>query len=490
MDGSRREGTGDGILIAQATLAGVALGVISMVGGGVFLSDTEGLLAASAGVVVTAVAALAVGLWAGSPDVTTTEPRARLRWFGAGLTTGAAAVIATLLDLVPPGASSVLVQTVALLLMVAAPVYALGLLMPSLLAVAERSHPAWLAEQDEGVRDPTGLIVIPILAGIAIGVALTAVVLIPNLGAGPVLFGVGAALILPTLASEPSAAETEEDTVYEADTPYGSIRVVELVYPGERQPERRLYVNDEEESGELVRSGAPTLPYIAAAESWFRATAGAGDRYLFLGGGAYTLPRRVAEHDPRAGITVVELDPEVTRVAHRYFGMRKGYGIESIHGDARAFVDRAAPESFERIYVDVYGGHEALPHSVVTVEAFERLGKTLVPNGMLTMNVIGVAAGEGAPRLWSVVRTAVEVFPSVALYVHLGRDYPDRQNFLLAASRRADADFPRVAGMFEPWPREEWPDEPTSTVFRDVLTRSQPAAPRRNLAGKAAAPEG
>jgi hypothetical protein len=490
MDGSRREGMGDGMLIARATLAGAALGVLAMVGGGVFLRDADGLLAAAAGVVVTTVAALAVGLWAGSPEATPSEPRARLRWFGAGLTTGAAGVIATLLDLVPPGASSVLVQTVALLLMVAAPVYALGLLIPSLAAVAERMHPAWLAESDDEARDPTGLVVIPVLLGIAIGVALAAVVLIPNLGAGPVLFGTGAALILPTLTGDPAPAETDEHTVYESDTPYGSIRVVELVYPGERQPERRLFVNDEEESGELVRSGAPTLPYIAAAESWLRSTAAPADRYLFLGGGAYTLPRRVAEHDPRARITVVELDPEVTRVAYRYFGMRKGHGIGSIHGDARAFLDRAAPSSFERIYVDVYGGHEALPHSVVTAEAFDRLAETLTPDGMLTMNVIGVAAGEGAPRLWSVVRTAAEVFPAVALYVHLGRDYPDRQNFLLAASRSSDFGFPRSAGMFEPWPREEWPDEPTSTVFRDILTRAEAAAQRRNLAGKGAPTEG
>jgi hypothetical protein len=468
MDGSRPEGKVRGALIAHAALAGAALGVLAMVGGGVFLRDAEGLLAATAGVVVTVVAALAVGLWAGAPDISPAEPRLRMRWFGAGLTAGAAGLIATLLEMVPPGAESVMVQTVALLLMVAAPVYALGLLLPSLLAWAERGPIEWSDESDAPVWEPVGTLILGILAGVGFGVAVAATALVPHLGAGPVLFGTGAALILPTLVPDPIPPETDEKLIYEADTPLGTVRVVEFVYPGERQPERRLYVNDEEESGELVRSGAPTLPYIAAAEEWFSRTAAPGDRYLFLGGGAYTLPRRVAERDPRAEITVVELDPEITRVAYRYFGMRRGYGIASVHGDARAFVEAADERSYDRLYVDVYGGQEALPYSIVTVEAFERMARLLRPGGMLTVNVIGVTGGEGGPRLWSVIRTAAAVFPSVALYVHLGRDYPDRQNLLLAATAKAGHEFPPAAGMFEAWPRAEWPAEPTTMVFRDL----------------------
>src|SRR3546814_6524650 len=76
---------------------------------------------------------------------------------------------------------------------------------------------------------------------------------------------------------------------------------------------------------------------------------------------AYTLPRRVAERDPRAAITVVELDPEVTKAAYLYFGLRSEHGIRSVHGDARAFLSRTDDESeFDRIYVDVYGGQESL----------------------------------------------------------------------------------------------------------------------------------
>ena len=127
---------------------------------------------------------------------------------------------------------------------------------------------------------------------------------------------------------------------------------------GRRQPELRLYVDEEIESGELERSGAPTFAYVAAAERWLREMTPNGASYLFLGGGAYTLPRRMAEDDPGARITVVELDPAVTRAAYRWFGLRPEHGITSVHGDARAVAQTMRPGEWDRVVVDVYGGGE------------------------------------------------------------------------------------------------------------------------------------
>jgi predicted O-methyltransferase YrrM len=473
----------------QAALAGAALGVLAMTGGGVFLGDAEGLLAAAAGVVVTVVAALAVGVWAGAPDAAEPEPPLRGRWFAAGLMTGAAGVFASLWEAFPAETGGALGRAFALLLLVAAPVYTLGLLLPTLLAWGER----W----EEGVADaaddeeepsrwePLGSLLLPLLGAFAAAVALTGVVLGPYIGPGPVLLATGAALILPTVLPEPEQPRTEERTVFATESPLGTIRVVEFVYPGRRQPERRLYINDEEESGEQVRSGAPTLAYIAAAEQWFGEFARRGESYLFLGGGAYTLPRRIAERDPRARITVVELDPEVTRVAYRFFGLTREHGIHSVHGDARAYVERAGDGRYDRIFVDVYGGSEMLPYSLVTAEAFGAIARLLRPGGVMAINAIGVTEGVGARRLWSIVRTVAEVFPSVALYTHLGRDYPERQNVLLAGSLDPDHSFPPAAGRFEPWPLEEWPDLSEAAVFRD-LGEEAPAGERRERVDRAA----
>lgn len=448
----------------RASLVGFALGVTLFAGGALVLFDAQGLLPATAGLVATFSVALAAGLWAGVPAADQ-EPSVHVRWLAAGLSVGAAGIYATVLDVLGtlgrPGA----VQVLALLFLVALPAYGVGFLLPPLMAWAEEVEEA--AGGDDPGRRPLGVVLLGVLAGLAVGALLAGLVLVPKVDAGPLLLATAALLTSPILLPWGPASGPEEEVLHEAETPFGTLRVVEVTYPGDRQPERVLYLDEEIESGELARTGAPTFGYIAAAERWLAEVSPRGASYLFLGGGAYTLPRRVAERDPGARITVVERDPEVTRSAYRCFGVRPEHGIVPVHGDARAVVDGWTEPLFDRVFVDVYDGRESLPYSLVTVEALTALRRLLRPGGVVLANVIGVAEGEGEKRFWSTVRSVGEVFPAVALYFHLGRDYPERQNFLLAASPDPEARFPERAGSFELWPAEEWPQVQGTLVFRD-----------------------
>jgi spermidine synthase len=301
-----------------------------------------------------------------------------------------------------------------------------------------------------------------------VGAAACGLFLLPRFAPGTLLLVAAALVTFPVFYPHRArGALTERQVLMEEQTPFGTLRVVEIVYPGKRQPERRLYQNGEIESGELTRTGAPTFAYIASAERLFGAMERPGLAYLFLGGGACTLPRRIAERDPQARITVVELDPEVTRAAYRWFGLRPEHGVHSIHGDARLVAAGLPAGAFDRVFVDVYDGTETVPYPLVTLEAMRELERLLKPGGVVVVNVIGVAEGEGDRRFWSTVRTAREAFAEVRLYVHLARDFPDRQNFLVAASADAGARFPEAAGTFEGWPEAEWPRLAGTTVFRD-----------------------
>jgi hypothetical protein len=100
----------------------------------------------------------------------------------------------------------------------------------------------------------------------------------------------------------------------------------------------------------------------------------------------------------------------------------------------------------------------------------------LSPGGALLVNLIGVAHGEGECRLWSVVRTVAAAFPATRLYVHAGRDFPERQNFLLAASADPAHAFPPRAGHFDTWPEDQWPALPCAVVLRDIEGRTEAAA--------------
>lgn len=455
---------------AWGGLAGFAIGVSAAAGGAPVALEAGGTVAGVAVVVSALVTSLLVGLWAGAPAAARAEPPVRERWVAAGVAYAAAGAVATMWALYSGAVVTPLGRVLALLALVAAPVYIIGLVFPLLLASAERALER-VAEEPEGLG-ALGDVLAGALVGIAVAVPLAAVLVLPAFGSPPLFLLTSVLLLVPLLFGEVQEENAHEEVLEELETPISSLRVTEVVYPAERQPERRLYLNEEQESGELVRSGAPTLAYVAAAESWLTRHSPLGARYLFLGGGAYTLPRRIAERDTRASVTVVELDPEITRLAYQYFGLRRDHRIRIEHGDARAYVERLAEAPFDRIYLDVYAGSEAVPHHLVTREAFERLRDLLSVGGAIGMNLIGVTSGPDAIRLWSMIATISDVFPAVALYTHLGPDFPDLQNLLVLASPEGDPGFPDTVGMLERWSSGSWTVDPEAVVFRDLYPTS------------------
>lgn len=456
-------------LLIRAVLLGAAIGGAFWAGSVLVLGPAPigGLARAVVG--ATATVAAAVGLWAGTPQAGGEEIRIGERWLTAAALTALGGSFATFRALYEPVLPGSWWAVGSLVLALAIPIYAACLVAPALLA-ASGSLREELGDEGEGsdAWSDLGHLTLGSMAGLTIGTFAGALAAIPGWSPSMVLMVSAVVLLVPLALPAPATEGTTERDLYHTVSPFAELRVSEVVYPGERQPERRLYLNEEEESSELVRSGAPTLAYIAAAESWLSHLTSPGSRYLFLGGGAYTLPRRVAERDRRARIDVVELDPEVTAIARRFFGLNQALGVRTIQGDARAYLNGAPSGAYDRVYVDVYGGDERLPHSLVSVEAISALADVLAPGGIAAVNVIGMAVGDERRQLWSVVKTFASVFPNVALYFHLGRDYPERQNFLLAGTADPARDFPDRAGQFERWREAEWPEVEGTIVYRDL----------------------
>ncbi|MEX2572325.1 MAG: fused MFS/spermidine synthase [Gemmatimonadota bacterium] len=469
MDDLTAEGVWLRAVLGRSLLVGFCLGMTALAGSAMVLQQTGAGTVNATVLIGTVLLALFVGLWAGAPAAAADEPPLRERWLAAASLTavaGAAATISTLYQGVYPGAWW---RVGGMVVVVATPCYGLGLLIPSLFAWADR----WVdeLEDDQTAWAALGPVAAGLLAGSAAGVLLAGLVALPVLPPGSLLMAAALFLLLPLVSPDPAGVPAREVEIFGTVSPFGSLRVTEVRFPAERQPERRLYLNDEEESGQLVRSGAPTLAYIAAAEHWLNQITPKAARYLFLGGGAYTLPRRLMERDPGASVAVVELDPEVTRIAYRFFGVHRQHRIITIEGDARAYLEHDDGVEYDRIYVDVYGGREALPHSLVTRDAAVALARRMRPGGVVGLNVIGTVVGEESRQVWSVVKTFSELFPTVKVYTHLGPDFADRQNVLLGCSIDPDRTLPATAGHFEEWPRDEWPAVEGTTVFRDLVLR-------------------
>lgn len=103
---------------------------------------------------------------------------------------------------------------------------------------------------------------------------------------------------------------------------------------------------------------------------------------LVLGAGGFTL----SHQEPSNNYTYVDIDEKIRKIAED--GFLKG-PIEGdfIVDDARRFV-RSTERRFDAVVVDVFSSHTSIPGHLVTREFWQDTRRTLVPGGVLLINLI------------------------------------------------------------------------------------------------------
>ena len=185
---------------------------------------------------------------------------------------------------------------------------------------------------------------------------------------------------------------------------------------------------------EYIRMYEEVVRWQAARRGPFQA--------LFLGGGGYTFPRFIEASYPEAKVDVVEIDPEVTRVARQYLGVSEDTRIRSFNEDARWFLMNSKESGrYDFIFGDAFNDL-SIPYHLTTREFAQQLRRVLKPDGMLMANVIdSFKVGLFMP---SYIRTLEEVFGKGNVHLlTLSSDY-DRigisTNVIVASSRKLDMD--------------------------------------------------
>lgn len=180
-------------------------------------------------------------------------------------------------------------------------------------------------------------------------------------------------------------------------------------------------------------------------------------RLLFIGGGGYTLPRKIEQERRDVEIDVVEIDPAVTRVAQRFFGVERRTRIRTRNEDARWFAMHGRGP-YDVIFVDAFNDL-SVPYHLTTREYTERLRTMLVPDGILAANVVDDF--EHGRFLASYVRTLQAVFGeekvTLAMEDAQATSRP-RATFVVIASRRPIAAPPHAL---------------TPVALRDYLVRRE-----------------
>ena len=154
-------------------------------------------------------------------------------------------------------------------------------------------------------------------------------------------------------------------------------------------------------------------------------------RALFIGGGGYTFPRYMEAVYPQSELTVIELDPAVTRTAYDALGLKRDTRIVSHNEDARLFMEQNPPQPYDLILGDAFNDY-SVPYHLTTLEFHRRVRAWLAPEGVYMLNLI-----DGGRRdfLRASIYTLQQTFGHV--YVVPGhtswRDSP-RMTYVLIAS--------------------------------------------------------
>lgn len=131
---------------------------------------------------------------------------------------------------------------------------------------------------------------------------------------------------------------------------------------------------------------------------------------LFIGGGGYVMPRYIQANYPAGGdLSVVEIDPGVTRAAEVHLGFVPNTGIDNANMDARVFMNRLDPsKSYDIIFGDAFNDY-SIPYHLTTREFAEKIRQHLRPDGFYALNVIDSEANGSV--LGSFMETLGQVFP-------------------------------------------------------------------------------
>jgi len=156
---------------------------------------------------------------------------------------------------------------------------------------------------------------------------------------------------------------------------------------------------------------------------------------LFIGGGGYAMPQYLEEMYLQSTLEVIEIDPEVTRVAFDYLGLSPDTRIVSHNEDARMVVPKLPEGQYDLVIGDAFNDL-SVPYHLTTREFNEQVRALLKDDGIYAVNVVDKL--HSGKFLRAYVNTLQRTFP----YVYLIRDTPEWED---------DSRTPHVvAGSFQP----------------------------------------
>lgn len=219
------------------------------------------------------------------------------------------------------------------------------------------------------------------------------------------------------------------------DTQYNRLRVFKTTEKDTEKPMRVLLSDPEStqsamylESDELALNYTKYYHLLRHFKPDFQTT-------LMIGGAAYSFPKDYLRQYPDKKIDVVEIDPQMTETARKYFKLQDHPNLQIFHADGRVFLNQSQ-QKYDSILIDAFTSVYSVPFQLTTIEAVRLVESNLTDDGVVIVNLISAFEGEGAKFLQAELRTYKEVFSNVYVFKAKSEKADNlAQNAIIVASK-------------------------------------------------------
>ena len=188
---------------------------------------------------------------------------------------------------------------------------------------------------------------------------------------------------------------------------------------------------------------------------------GDGPNVLFIGGGGYTMPRLIEVRYPDWNVEVIEIDPEVTEVAHAYFALPRNTTISTYNVDARMKANDLADGDYDMVVGDAFNDF-SVPYQLTTHEFNQRVKELLKPEGIYIVNIVDNL------EIGNFLRAYVNTMRHTFEYVYVLRD-----DDLWEKDERSNVTYV-VVGSSQPITREDLVEANEAVGWHEPISNFMP----------------
>jgi spermidine synthase len=116
------------------------------------------------------------------------------------------------------------------------------------------------------------------------------------------------------------------------------------------------------------------------------------EKVLIVGLGGGSMVHFLKHYDPNAKVDVVEIDPEIVRIADKYFGIRSEQNVNVVTRDAFQYLKETASQ-YDVIYMDAFlkpsddTDTTGVPLRLKTMRFYKDVQRKVKPDGLVVFNL-------------------------------------------------------------------------------------------------------